>query len=176
MGSQEKVFSFGAFHLMQSRHQLLEGGRPVPVGSRALGLLELLVENAGEVVTKQRPMAAAWNGTWVDETNLRANIGALRKALWDRRDGRRYLVHGRRESARSGLDTEPAVAGRRVSAVARTSSWSRQLRAHRRRSRGIYRDRPEVRCRRACACGKSRSFTGPGRVGAPSGAARLSRS
>src|SRR5260370_12326266 len=93
MGSQEKVFSFGAFHLMQSRHQLLEGGRPVRVGSRALGLLELLVENAGEVVTKQQLMAAVWNGTWVDETNLRANIGALRKVLGDGRVGRRYIVN-----------------------------------------------------------------------------------
>src|SRR6266481_6292493 len=93
MGSQEKVFSFGAFHLVPSRHQLLEGDHPLRVGSRALGLLELLVENAGEVVTKQQLMAAVWNGTWVDEANLRANIGALRKVLGDGRDGRRYIVN-----------------------------------------------------------------------------------
>ena len=110
MGSQEKVFSFGAFHLMQSRHQLLEGGRPVRVGSRALGLLELLVENAGEVVTKQRLMAAVWNGTWVDEANLRANIGALRKVLSDGRDGRRYIVN---VPGRGYRFVEPVVSGQR---------------------------------------------------------------
>jgi len=81
MGSQEKVFSFGAFHLVPSRHQLLEGDRPMRVGSRALGLLELLLENAGEVVTKQQLTTAVWNGTWVEDANLRANIGALRKVL-----------------------------------------------------------------------------------------------
>ena len=93
MGSQEKVFSFGAFHLVPSRHQLLEGDRPMRVGSRALGLLELLLENAGEVVTKQQLTTAVWNGTWVEDANLRANIGALRKVLGDGRDGRRYIVN-----------------------------------------------------------------------------------
>ncbi len=94
MGSQEKVFSFGAFHLVPSRHQLLEGDHPLRVGSRALGLLELLVENAGEVVTKQRLMAAVWNGTWVDEANLRANIGALRKRSRLDRMARAALTSG----------------------------------------------------------------------------------
>src|SRR5260370_33602896 len=113
MGSQEKVFSFGAFHLMQSRHQLLEGGRPVRVGSRALGLLELMVESAGEVVTKQQLMAAVWNGPWVDETNLRANIGALRKVLGDGRDGRRYIVN---VPGRGYRFVEPVVPGQRPAA------------------------------------------------------------
>ncbi len=110
MGSQEKVFSFGAFHLVPSRHQLLEGDHPLRVGSRALGLLELLVENAGEVVTKQRLMAAVWNGTWVDEANLRANIGALRKVLSDGRDGRRYIVN---VPGRGYRFVEPVVSGQR---------------------------------------------------------------
>jgi DNA-binding winged helix-turn-helix (wHTH) protein len=110
MSSQEKVFSFGGFHLVPSRHQLLEGDRPMRVGSRALGLLELLVENAGEVVTKQQLTTAVWNGTWVDEANLRANIGALRKALGDGRDGRRYIVN---VSGRGYRFVEPVISGQR---------------------------------------------------------------
>jgi predicted ATPase/DNA-binding winged helix-turn-helix (wHTH) protein len=108
MGSQEKVFSFGAFHLVPSRHQLLEGDRPIRVGSRALGLLELLVEKAGEVVTKRSLMTTIWNGTWVDEANLRVNIGALRKVLGDGRDGRRYIVN---VPGRGYRFVEPVVSG-----------------------------------------------------------------
>jgi len=84
MGTQEKVLSFGKFRLVPSRHQLLEGDCPLRIGSRALGLLEALVEKPGEVITKRQLVAAVWNGSVVDETNLRANIGALRKILTPR--------------------------------------------------------------------------------------------
>jgi DNA-binding winged helix-turn-helix (wHTH) protein len=65
---------------------------PYALGSRALGLLELLVENAGEVVTKQQLTTTIWNSTWVVESNLRVNIAALRRVQGDGRDGRRYIV------------------------------------------------------------------------------------
>jgi DNA-binding winged helix-turn-helix (wHTH) protein len=48
----------------------------VRIGSRALGLLQILVENAGEVVSEDKLIEAVWRGIWVDEANLRANIGA----------------------------------------------------------------------------------------------------
>jgi predicted ATPase/DNA-binding winged helix-turn-helix (wHTH) protein len=91
MQTREKVLSFGGFHLVPSRHQLLDGDRPLRVGSRALGLLELLVGNAGQVVTKDQLIDAVWSGVHVDEANLRANILALRRVLRDGRDGRRYI-------------------------------------------------------------------------------------
>src|SRR5882757_5628634 len=107
MRNQEKTLSFGSFHWVPSRHQLLEGDRPVRVGSRALGLLELVVERAGEVVTKQQLIDAVWSGIWVDEANLRANIGALRKVLGDGRNGRRYIVN---VSGRGYRFVEPVMA------------------------------------------------------------------
>src|SRR5271168_1346288 len=89
--TREKILSFGAFRLVPSRQQLFDGDRPLRIGSRALGLLQVLVENAGEVVSKDKLIEAVWRDIWVDETNLRANIGALRKVLGDGRDGRRYV-------------------------------------------------------------------------------------
>src|SRR5882762_3841879 len=88
---REKILSFGAFRLVPSRQQLFDGDQPLRIGSRALGLLQVLVENAGEVVTKDKLIEAVWPGIWVDEANLRANIGALRRVLGDGRDGRRYI-------------------------------------------------------------------------------------
>jgi predicted ATPase/DNA-binding winged helix-turn-helix (wHTH) protein len=89
--TREKILSFGTFRFVPSRQQLLDGDRPLRVGSRALGLLQALVENTGEVVSKQKLIETVWRGIWVDEANLRANIGALRKILGDGRDGRRYI-------------------------------------------------------------------------------------
>ena len=89
--TREKILSFGTFRLVPSRQQLFDRDQPLRVGSRALGLLQVLVENAGEVVTKDKLIEAVWPGIWVDEANLRANIGALRKVLDDGRDGRRYI-------------------------------------------------------------------------------------
>ena len=91
MDIREKVLSFGTFRFYPSRQQLFDGDQPLRVGSRALGLLQLLIENAGEVVPKNRFIETVWNGLWVDEANLRANIGTLRKVLGDGRDGRRYI-------------------------------------------------------------------------------------
>jgi predicted ATPase/DNA-binding winged helix-turn-helix (wHTH) protein len=91
MKTRETILSFGTFRFVPSRQQLFADDRLLRVGSRALGLLEVLVENAGEVVTKDRLIEAVWRDIWVDEANLRANIGALRRVLGDGRDGRRYI-------------------------------------------------------------------------------------
>jgi predicted ATPase/DNA-binding winged helix-turn-helix (wHTH) protein len=91
MDIREKVLSFGTFRFYPSRQQLFDGDQPLRVGSRALGLLQLLIENAGEVVPKKRLIETVWTGLCVDEANLRANIGTLRKVLGDGRDGRRYI-------------------------------------------------------------------------------------
>jgi predicted ATPase/DNA-binding winged helix-turn-helix (wHTH) protein len=88
---REKILSFGTFRFVPSRQQLFDADKPLRIGSRALGLLQILVENAGEVVPKDKLIDAVWRGIWVDEANLRANMGALRKVLGDGRDGRRYI-------------------------------------------------------------------------------------
>jgi hypothetical protein len=44
-------------------------------------------------VTKEEIIREVWPDTFVEETSLRVNIAALRKALADGRDGRRYIVN-----------------------------------------------------------------------------------
>jgi predicted ATPase/DNA-binding winged helix-turn-helix (wHTH) protein len=89
--TREKILSFGTYRFVPSRQQLFDGDEPLRIGSRALGLLQALVENAGEIVTKDKLIESVWPGIWVDEANLRANISALRKVLGDGREGRRYV-------------------------------------------------------------------------------------
>ena len=84
---------FGPFCLLPARRLLLEGDRPVRIGSRALEILIALVENHGELLSKNALMERVWPDTTVVEANLSVHIAALRKALRDGRDDNRYLVN-----------------------------------------------------------------------------------
>jgi len=54
---------------------------PVMLGSRAFGLLLLLVERHGELVSKAAIMGAVWPGRVVEEANLNVQISRLRDLL-----------------------------------------------------------------------------------------------
>jgi predicted ATPase/DNA-binding winged helix-turn-helix (wHTH) protein len=86
-------FSFGPFCLVRQQRVLLEDGEPVHLGSRAIDILVVLLERAGEVVRKDELLARVWPTTAVGETNLRVHIAALRKALRDGESGRRYITN-----------------------------------------------------------------------------------
>jgi DNA-binding winged helix-turn-helix (wHTH) protein len=77
---------------------LAEGGRRVQIGSRALEVLTVLVERAGEVVSKDELICRVWQKVFVDVANLKTQVSALRRALGDGRAGRRFIVtvQGRR--------------------------------------------------------------------------------
>jgi TolB-like protein/DNA-binding winged helix-turn-helix (wHTH) protein len=54
---------------------------PVPVGSRALEILGVLVQRSGELVFRDEIINAVWPGVVVEDSNLPAQIGALRRVL-----------------------------------------------------------------------------------------------
>jgi len=83
---------FGPFRLFREQRLLLEGDRPVRLGSRAFDILAALVERAGEVVGREQLIARAWPQTIVEESNLKIQMSALRRALGDGQGGHRYVV------------------------------------------------------------------------------------
>jgi predicted ATPase/DNA-binding winged helix-turn-helix (wHTH) protein len=87
----ELILSFGPFRLLPSRRLVLNGERPVRLGSRAFEILVALVERQGEFVSKDQLITRAWPSTHVSEGNLKFQIAGLRRALDDGRDGRRYI-------------------------------------------------------------------------------------
>ncbi|TYL97785.1 hypothetical protein FXB40_07720 [Bradyrhizobium rifense] len=87
-----RAISFGPFSLHAEERLLLEGDKPVRLGSRAFDILAALVERAGEVVGKEELMAHAWPQTFVEEANLKIQVSALRRALGDGQGGNRYIV------------------------------------------------------------------------------------
>ncbi|MFZ4285159.1 ATP-binding protein [Variovorax sp. HJSM1_2] len=86
-------FCFGPFTLLPAQRMLLNHGEPVRLGSRALDLLILLAERAGEVVSKEDLICRAWPHAVVEEAGLRVHMAALRKALDEGRSGLRYITN-----------------------------------------------------------------------------------
>jgi len=87
------VLRFGPYTFHVRQRLILNGDQPVRVGSRALDILQVLVERAGRVVTKEQLIAQVWPTSVVEEINLRVHIAALRRALGDGGNGQRYIVN-----------------------------------------------------------------------------------
>ena len=87
------IFQFEEFRLDRDARALFrrrEDGTFVPMvlGSRALDVLSVLVEQAEDLVSRDEFMTAVWPATVVEDTNLNMQIAALRRVLDDgRADG-----------------------------------------------------------------------------------------
>src|SRR6516164_11850637 len=80
------IFEFEEFRLDRygdglSRREQSGAFVPLPIGARALDVLSVLVERAGELVTKEEIMAAVWRRSVVENANLTVQIAALRRVL-----------------------------------------------------------------------------------------------
>lgn len=74
-------FEFGPFRLDTATRALYRGTEFIPLTPKAAEILLLLLEEAGQVVTKEALLARAWPGVVVEEGAIANNISALRKAL-----------------------------------------------------------------------------------------------
>jgi DNA-binding winged helix-turn-helix (wHTH) protein len=85
--------SVGPFRLLPKQFLLLEGNKRVPVGSRAMEILSVLLERPGELVSKQELMDRVWPNVFVEPANLTVHISGLRRMLRDGRDGHRFIIN-----------------------------------------------------------------------------------
>lgn len=91
------VVEFGPFRFDQAHRLLTAEGMPVPLGDRALDILQVLIAHAPNIVTKATLFEQVWPDTFVEESTLRFQMWGLRKALGDGESGNRYIstVSGR---------------------------------------------------------------------------------
>ncbi|HEY6644490.1 ATP-binding protein [Povalibacter sp.] len=90
-GPDDGIASFGPFRLSPATRQLERDGVPLALGDRALDILIVLVEHAGEIVSHRDLITRVWRGLVVTPGNLRVHMTALRKALGDGTDETRYI-------------------------------------------------------------------------------------
>ena len=76
-----RIFRFGPFRLDASAKVLLRDDQPVHLARKSVETLLALLENPGQVVTKEDLMATVWPDRIVDEANLAQNIAVIRKAI-----------------------------------------------------------------------------------------------
>jgi predicted ATPase/DNA-binding winged helix-turn-helix (wHTH) protein len=89
----DEIALFGPFRLLAAERLLYQGDVALRLGSRALDILIVLVERAGEVVSKRDLIARVWPDVVVDESSLRVQLVSLRKALGDGQAGARYVTN-----------------------------------------------------------------------------------
>lgn len=85
------AFSFGPFQLHPAQRILRKNGKAVPLGSRAFDMLVAMVEQRGSVLGPEELMAVAWPGLAIDDSNVRVQIGNLRRTLRSE-DGESYIA------------------------------------------------------------------------------------
>ena len=72
---------FGRFELQPHERRLLVDGEAVLLGGRALDVLTVLAEHAGQLVTKNELLERVWPGVVVEEHNIVTQVSGLRKVL-----------------------------------------------------------------------------------------------
>ncbi len=85
-------YAFGPFVVDLARRRLWRDGHPVPITSKPFDVLVVLLENRGQIVTKDELLDRVWPNTSVNENNLARQISALRRALGQRPDQHDYVV------------------------------------------------------------------------------------
>ena len=93
----DETYVFGSFELFPAQRLLLNSGRPLRLGGRALEILITLVECAGETVSKDQLIGRVWPDTVVDEGALRVHVAAQGAGRWTGRES----LH--RQQPRPGL-------------------------------------------------------------------------
>jgi len=78
-------YQFDGFEIFPLQRALLRDGVRVLLTGKPIDTLLLLVERAGETVSKDDLLAQVWNGAAIEENNLSQSGSALRRALGEKR-------------------------------------------------------------------------------------------
>jgi DNA-binding winged helix-turn-helix (wHTH) protein/Tfp pilus assembly protein PilF len=87
-----RLLTFGAYRLDVLSRVLMRHEQLVPLPSKAIDVLLVLLKRSGEVVSKNDLMEAVWPDSFVEEGNLTQSIHLLRRALQDKTEEHRYIL------------------------------------------------------------------------------------
>ena len=114
--TERGAYQFGPFHLDVRERRLSRGGEAIPLRLKVFDTLLALVQNAGQLVTKQELLDIVWPETTVEENNLNHNVSVLRKALGEKATGQQYIETVPRVGYRFAAPVDAAVPPAGISA------------------------------------------------------------
>jgi DNA-binding winged helix-turn-helix (wHTH) protein len=85
------IYKFGPFRLDADAKMLFHETEPTGLGQRAVALLRLLLGRAGEPVSKDALIEAAWPGLVIEDSNLTAQIAAVRRVFNEAAGGAEWI-------------------------------------------------------------------------------------
>jgi predicted ATPase len=91
MLTQRSIYEFDDFRVDTGQFLLCRMGLSSPITPTVFRILVLLLEHAGEVVTKEQLVKHIWPDSFVEEGNLNRNVSTLRKALGEKPSDHRYI-------------------------------------------------------------------------------------
>ena len=84
-------YTFGPFRIDGAARVLTRAGEIVALTPKAVETLVVLVEHAGQVVTREELIERVWPDAFVEPNNLAQNVSTLRRVLGDDADCRTYI-------------------------------------------------------------------------------------
>lgn len=108
-----ELYCFGRFTLNPESRKLLADGVPTPVGSTAVRILLALVEQAGQIVSKDDLMSRVWGPAGIGDNRLHVHVYQLRKTIGDDSivtksgGGYRFVAPVERRSAQAQIQSSP---------------------------------------------------------------------
>lgn len=147
------TYRFGAFELQPTQRRLLANGQATLLAARTFDVLQLLVENAGRLVTKDEILARVWHGLVVEENNVHVQVASVRRIV-----GAKSIENVAGHGYRFTLDVDAGDAPQ-PEAPPRVHNLPRQL------TRFIGRGREVAECERLLATTRLLTLTGIGGLG-----------
>lgn len=90
--SDNSLYAFGEFQIDSGRRLVLRQGQAITLTPKPYELLLLLVQRAGQPVSKDELLKGLWPDTIAEENNLAVTVSALRRTLGERRGERQFIV------------------------------------------------------------------------------------
>ncbi|MGB7069090.1 MAG: winged helix-turn-helix domain-containing protein [Pyrinomonadaceae bacterium] len=110
-GNRHKIYQFDEFSLDADLLMLYAGEIEITLPPKVIKTLAVLVENQGEILSKDELIGAVWGDSIVEESNLSQYLYLLRKTLGNMPDGHPYIETLRRRGYRFNGDVREGANG-----------------------------------------------------------------
>lgn len=94
------IYEFEDFRLDVAHRMLYRRCEPISLAPKVIETLIVLIENRGEIISKDELMSRIWTDSFVEESNLTQNIYLLRKTLGTDSEGKNLIETFRRRGYR----------------------------------------------------------------------------